>query len=399
VTLRILFVDDEPHVLDGLRRTLRGFRQGWDMRFAQGGPAALAALDQGPADVVVSDMRMPGMDGDVLLAEVRRRFPQTVRIVLTGQCTREALVRVSTSAHRILTKPCDPDSLSGAIAQASTLLGVIHSPSLAAAIGRLRSVPSRPDLYARILNALEDPNASLVDLSRICSQDVGVSAKLIQVANSAAFGCKQPASNPLDAVQRIGSDMTKALVLAEGVLTEFDPRAIHPYSLDDVWPHSQAVAALAARIARREAAGAGWLCLVPSAGVLHDIGRLILASTEPELYVAVLRHIHTDRMTVIDAERRVFGATHAEVGAYLLGLWGLPTAIVEAIAWHHTPVPSACPVDGFSLVTAVHAAEAVLGDGEGDGPDLGYLTRLGLAHRLPAWAALAAQPAAAGGES
>jgi putative nucleotidyltransferase with HDIG domain len=339
---------------------------------------------------------MPGMDGDVLLAEVRQRFPQAVRIVLTGECGHEALVRVTTLAHRILTKPCDPDDLRGAIARASTLQGVLHSPALAAAVGRLRSVPSRPDLYTRILTVLDDPNSSLADLGHVCSQDVGVSAKLIQVANSAVFGCKHTAASAADAVQRIGADMTKAMVLAEGVLTRFDPRSIHPFTIDDVWPHSQAVAGLAARIARREAGGAEWLKLVPSAGVLHDIGRLILASTEPEAYVSALRAAQAERVSVIDAERRVFGVTHAEVGAYLLGLWGLPAAIVEAVAWHHTPVPSPCPIDHFSLVTAVHAAEALLGGGEADGPDLDHLTRLGMADRLPEWAELAAEQGVTG---
>lgn len=396
MNLRILFVDDEPNVLDGLRRTLRGFRHEWDMRFAQSGPSALAALDDTPADVVVSDMRMPGMDGDALLAEVRLRHPQAVRIVLTGECTREAMLRLSALAHRILAKPCNPADLQAAIWQASNLQWMIHSPALTAAIGRLKSVPSKPALYTRILEVLNDPDASLADLGRVCGQDVGVSAKLIQVANTAMFGGGRPALTPLDAVQRIGADMTKALVLAEGVLTRFDPRAIHPYSIDHVWPHSQEVAALAVRIARREAGGAGWLNLVSSAGVLHDIGRLILASTEPESYVTALRHVESDRITIVQAEQRVFGVTHAEVGAYLLGLWGLPTLIVEAVAWHHTPAPLPCPVAGFSLTTALHAAEAIHAADEGGGPDLDYLARTGTRDRYADWVVLAGEQTAGG---
>jgi putative nucleotidyltransferase with HDIG domain len=266
---------------------------------------------------------------------------------------------------------------------------MVHCPALTAAVGRLKSVPSKPELYTRILEVLGDPNSSLAELGRICGQDVGVSAKLIQVANSAMFGGQYPATTPLEAVQRIGADMTKALALADGVLTRFDPRSVLPYSIDDVWPHSQAVAVLAARIARREADGAGWLNLVSSAGVLHDIGRLIFASTQPGRYVEVLRHVESERVTLVTAERRVFGVTHAEIGAYLLGLWGLPTTVVEAVAWHHTPDPVACPVSGFSLATVLHAADGILEPGEGGGADLTYLTRIGLADRVPAWAALA----------
>ena len=137
MSLSVLFVDDEPNVLDGLRRSLRGFRREWDMRFAPGGAAALAILGEAQADVVVSDMRMPGMNGDELLAEVRRRHPQTVRIVLTGECAREAMTRVTTLAHRVLTKPCDPDELRSAIQQAFALQGLLLGPHLGAVVGRL----------------------------------------------------------------------------------------------------------------------------------------------------------------------------------------------------------------------------------------------------------------------
>lgn len=388
MSLRVMFVDDEPNVLDGLRRTLRVFRHEWDMRFATSGAATLTALANEPADVVVSDMRMPGMDGDSLLAEVRQRYPQTVRIVLTGECTREAMLRVASLAHRILAKPCDPELLKAAVRQASALQMLLLGPHLAAVVGQMRSVPSKPELYTRILPVLDDPDSSLADLGRLLDQDVGVSAKLIQMANSVMFGSPRPISSVADAVRQLGSEMTKSLILADGILTRFDPQTLHPYSIGDLWGHSQQVGALAFRIARTECPAVPWLNMVQSVGMLHDVGRLVLAAAEPERYVAVLEMVQSGKTTV-DAERHVFGVTHAEVGAYLLGLWGLPTAVVEAVAWHHTPTPSGCPVDRFDLVTAVHAAESILDPKEGGGPDAEYIDRLGLAHRLPAWAELA----------
>lgn len=389
MTLRILFVDDEPNVLDGLRRSLRAFHQAWDMRFATGGAAALVALAAAPANVVVTDMRMPGMEGDALLAEVLRLHPRAVRIVLTGQCNRAALLRVTALAHRVLAKPCDPEDLQAAIRQASALQGLLHSPHLTALVGRLRSVPSKPDLYARILDLVERPDWSLADLGQICAQDVGVSAKLIQVANSAMFGGKRPTATAADAVRQIGMEMTKALVLAAGVMTKFDRASIRPHSLDDLWPHSQAVGTLAARIARAEAPGATWANAVPLVGVLHDIGRLVFATAEPNQFVRALGLVEAEGVPLIDAERQVFGATHAEIGAYLLSLWGLPTAVVEAVAWHHGPCPPESPSAGLSLVTVLQAAEAILGRVEGAGPrDEQWATR-GLAGRMPAWAMLA----------
>lgn len=391
MNLRVLFVDDEPNVLDGLRRSLRGFRHEWDMRYSTSGAAALDALATAPADVVVTDMRMPGMAGDELLAEVLRRHPQVVRIVLTGQCTREAMLRVTTLAHRVLTKPCDPDELKAAIRQASALQGLLQGPQLTTLVGRLRSVPSKPDLYTRILALLDQPEWSLTDLGQLCGQDVGVTAKLIQVANSAMFGGRQQCASAADAVRQIGMEMTKALVLANGVLTKFDRGSILPYSIDDLWLHSQAVGALANRIAQTEARGATWANAVPSLGVLHDIGRLVFASAEPDQYVQTLRLVQEEGLTLVEAEIRMFGVTHAEIGAYLLSLWGLPTFVVEAVAWHHAPMSSEGANAVINPASILYAAEAILGQEECGGINSEHWARLRLSDRLPIWTKWAAE--------
>src|SRR5215469_9947183 len=115
---RILFVDDEPKVLDGLRRLLRPQRLQWDMSFIEGGEAALALLDQSPFDVIVSDLKMPGMDGTALLERAREHHPQVVRIVLSEYADLEAAFRAAQVAHQLLLKPCDAEMLRVAIDRA-----------------------------------------------------------------------------------------------------------------------------------------------------------------------------------------------------------------------------------------------------------------------------------------
>jgi len=107
---RVLFVDDEPRILDGRRRMLRSMRHEWKMSFAETGQEALAILANQPFDVVVVDMRMPGMDGVQLLSEVRKRH-QIIRIVLSGTADREAILRAVGLAHQYLSKPCDAETL------------------------------------------------------------------------------------------------------------------------------------------------------------------------------------------------------------------------------------------------------------------------------------------------
>ncbi len=379
---RVLFVDDEPNVLDGLRRTLRPLRGEWDMRFAPGGAEALTLLAAEPADVLVTDMRMPGMDGDALLAEVRRCHPHTVRVVLTGQCARGAMLRLVRLAHRVFAKPCDPEALRDAVRRACALQDLLHSPALAGLVGRLGAVPTPPALYDQILAELENPDGSLTVIGDLVARDPGTSAKLMQMANSSLLGLRKPTTSPVQAVQALGSEATKALVLVSDALARYDPAPLRPDSIDDLWDHSRAVAALAGRIAHAEAgrAAAADATLV---GLLHDVGRLTLASQQPGQYRDVFRLARADRLSVADAERAVFGATHADVGAYLLGLWGLPNPVVEAVAWHHAP--GGCPAGSFGPLTALHAAESLLAPGEGGPPDAAYLARLGLADRLAVW--------------
>ncbi|MDB5312817.1 MAG: hypothetical protein JWO38_7019 [Gemmataceae bacterium] len=385
MTLRVLFVDDEPNILDGLRRTLRPLRREWDMRFAGGGAEALTVMAAEPVDVLVTDMRMPGMDGDELLARVRRQHPLVVRMVLTGQCTREAVLRLVPLAHGVFSKPCDPDVLTAAVRRACALRDLLHSPPLLALVGRLGSLPTPPVLYTRILAELERPDGSIAEIGKVVAGDVGLSAKLMQMANSSMLGLRRPVPTPAQAVQVLGIETTKALVLVSEVLTRYDPVPLRPFSIDDMWDHSRAVATLAGRIAHAEA-GSGAAAEARLAGLLHDVGRLALASQQPESYKAVLGAAGRDGAQLIAAEREVLGATHAEVGAYLLGLWGLPPALVEAVALHHDP--TRCPDSGFVPLVAVHAAEALLAPDEGGPLSAEYLERLGLGDRLARWAEL-----------
>jgi putative nucleotidyltransferase with HDIG domain len=285
----------------------------------------------------------------------------------------------------VFTKPCDPAELKAAVQRACTLRDMLQSPALVALVGQLGSLPTPPALYTQIITELEKLDGSLAEVGALIARDLGMSAKLMQMANSSLLGLRKATTTPTQALQALGAETTKALVLVSDLLTRYDPVAIHPFSIDDLWDHSREVAALAGTIAQAET-GRTQAADARLVGLLHDIGQLTLASQRPAEYRDVLQLVRADHMTLTDAERRVFGATHAEVGAYLLGLWGLPTAVVEAIAWHH--VPGLCPATAFGPLAALHAAEAILAPEEGGPADINYLDRLGMGARLPIWAGL-----------
>lgn len=388
---KILFVDDDANILEGMRRMLRPYRDEWDMRFAECGSAALAQLAVEPADVVVTDMRMPKMDGDELLSAVRHLYPNAVRIVLTGQCTRAAMLRLVPLAHRILTKPCQPAELKQAVSLACSLHDLLKSDALTALVGRIGSLPTPPGLYTRIRAELDNPESSLKAIADLVTEDIAFSAKILQVANSALFAARDSVQTPKQAVLRLGAETTVAVITAAGIFARYDPAALAPFSIDSLWDHSRAVSALAGRIVEAEGGKEAAIREAQLAGLFHDIGRLVLAANLPQLYKEVMLRTARSGGTVSANEAAVFGAAHTDVGAYLLQLWGLPSPLVAAVAWHERPDRG--PDGSFTATTAVHVAEALLVSDELTPLDLDHLNRLGLGERLPAWQALLETPA------
>lgn len=387
---RVLFVDDEPNILEGLRRMLHDHRGEWDMHFATSGAEALEILAQTPCDVVVSDMRMPGMSGAELLTEVMRRQPGAVRIILSGHSDRELILKTVGPAHQYLSKPCDAETLRVTVARACALRDMLRDEALRTLTAQMTTLPSLPALYVELMEEIQSDDPSIQRVGEIIAKDLGMTAKILQLVNSAFFGLPRRITNPAQAASLLGLDVIRALVLSIHVFTQFAKTHLPGFSVDGLFQHSLAVGSGAQAIARAEGLEPRLVDEALMAGTLHDAGRLVLAANLPERYAEAARIAREERVTLWKAELAVFGATHAEVGAYLLGLWGLPDSIIEALAHHHSP--RLAPGQGFRTLTAVHVADAIEHEctpsesGYGLARlDEGHLADLGLSGRLPVW--------------
>jgi putative nucleotidyltransferase with HDIG domain len=380
--IRILFVDDEADVLQGMRRTLREMRHEWTMEFATSGAAALEELAKTPADVIVSDMRMPGMDGWELLGEVKKLYPQTVRLVLSGHAEARSIMRAVGTAHQYLAKPCESGTLKAAISQTYRLRDLLSSDRLARLVGRVDTLPSAPKAFQEILACLQGPNASVADAAKIIGRDVAMTANVIKLVNSAFFGMRQPVSTADRAVAYLGLDTLGTLVLGHGVFKSGVTTGIEGFSLERLWQHSYDVAAAARMVALSQKLPP----MVDEAflgGMLHDVGKVVFAT----------RLAAGSDGPAVSAEDAVaqMEAHHAEVGAYLLGLWGFPNSIVEAVAFHESP--SKAMSEGLSLPALLHIADRLVHqrNAQSSAPvrelEPGLLDALGLADRWPVWLA------------
>jgi putative nucleotidyltransferase with HDIG domain len=357
VLKRVLFVDDDKNLLMGLQRSLRSMRSEWEMAFVGSGDEALEAMDQLPFDMLVTDMRMPGMSGAELLEKVKERFPQTVRIILSGHADRDSIVRASASAHQMLSKPFDPEKLKLQLSRTVALTSYLQNSSLKKFVSRMKCIPSLPSNYHEVILELRSEDPSPARIGSIIGRDLGMTSKILQLVNSAVSGISVEISEPTQAVMLLGLDTIQAMVLSVSIFSAFDLSTLRTGEAEQLWRHSLSISKLSRSIAQAHGVDGSALDPYQSAGLLHDIGKLMMASADPKRYRAVLDHTVAHGAELWLAEREVFGCSHAEIGAYLLGIWGLPAAIVEAVAWHHCPSES--PVTEFSPLAAVHFADGV----------------------------------------
>lgn len=402
MTKRVLFVDDEPNILEGLRHLLHRQRSKWEMLFVQSGKEALEILARQPIDVIVSDMRMPEMDGATLLKKAQELYPRSVRIVLSGHSELEAAMRAVPVAHQFLCKPCEPGVIENVVERACNLQSLMSEEAVRRIVGRIGNLPSLPRVYSRLTAALGTETVSASDIARILKQDMAICAKVLQMVNSAFFRLQRTISGIEEAVAYLGFNAIKQIVLAIEVFRNSRPQTQPKISLDALQAHALLVAGLASSL-HTEKRGKEDAFV---AGLLHDIGKLVLAVELPEHFDKTIHEMKTRGCSMCSAEQRVSGVTHAEVGGYLLGLWGLPYPIVEAVASHH--MPSRVDSKEFGILASTHIANALIHDElssiaggseqQSTSLDLAYVELIGVEARLPEWRELAHQRVAAGSD-
>ncbi len=382
---RIVFVED-AEVLRQLFEVILSKEHGqWHVHTSPDGPAALALMKQFTFDVVVSDMRMPGMDGIELLKEVRRLYPRTSRIIISGIGDQAEAAEALDSTHQFIPKPFQAKTLLAALARIRGLDAYLKDEKLKALVGQLRTLPSFPALYLEIMEVIESEKSSLQAIADVIAKDPGITAKTMQVANSAAFGAPEEIHDPIAAVQQLGMSNVRSLALSAHVFGSYGPARVKHFPADALWAHLMRCAAGARAIMQAEQSEPDDVEDAFTAGMLHDIGKLMLADSLPERFQDALSLAAQSRVPLHEVERKEFGATHAGLAAYLLGLWGLPAPIVEAVAFHHTPEKSTHPQ--FGPLAAVHVANALGHEAAGDpaGLNLDYLAQIGRADRLDVW--------------
>jgi HD-like signal output (HDOD) protein/CheY-like chemotaxis protein len=393
-TFNVLFVDDDENMLAGLQRMLRPLRHEWYMKFVNSGPAALDAMAEESFHAIVSDMRMPDMDGVQLLSEVSRRYPETVRLILSGFSEAESVMRTVGPAHQFLAKPCPPDLLIDVLRRSMALRQMLSSDVMRGLVAGIKNLPTPPETFFRLIRYIEDPNASFAGAAQIIERDVAMTAELLKTTNSAYFALPARVTSPLQAIRVLGFEILRSLVLQVGIFQSFRGQAKEQALMEAVNRDSFRVAHIARRIAKQEGFEMNRVEECFCAGMLCSVGALVLLDCLPASFAKVKARV-LEGEDPIEAELGEFHATQFQLGAYLLGLWGFKNSIVEAVAF--ADQPGSQPASRLDVSAVVHVARVLAGPfpgftlGEGNGEagrmplDMGYLTQLGKQDRLGVW--------------
>jgi len=353
---RILVVDDDAARAAALGAVLDRAGKNWLIETALSGRGALAALTARKFDMLITDLHVAGMGSGALLAAAAMEHPDVVRLVRSTPRGERPMLAAA-CAHQFVAEPLDPDAVVAQITRAFALREGLAAPELRAIVGRMTAIPTLPALYTAVVSELQRLHVSTQRIGVLVSEDPAMAAKVLQLVNSPFFGCQMRVSDPALAVQRLGLETVSGLVLSTHVFETFRRPTRGVLNMELLWQHAATVSALAGGLAQVDGASADVVQDARTAGLLHDVGKLLLVATLPIVAMRVSQRAQREGRATVEIERDELGITHAELGAYLLGLWGLPDAIVEATAWHHYP-PSVAP-KGSSALSFVVAANVL----------------------------------------
>ncbi len=391
MTRKIIITASSEELLESLQGELRLLRPDWEILHFSNGTEALRSLDAQTAKALVADLDLPDMTGAQMLNTAAQRFPKILRFLVSSMDQKKDVGKSVGQPHHHVPRPWEAARLVAVLEEAFGRESWATAEGVPKLLWHVQILPSPPALYFEVIQELQSPRCSVEKVGRIVSCDPAMTAKLLQLANCALFGLRHRITSPAEAVWFLGLETTKALLLLAHTFSYFDHFKTTALSMEELWRHSLQTGILAREIAQIENSPPHMLDESFTAGLLHDLGKLILAANLPKDYRRVVECAAENQSPLWEAEWRTFQASHADLGSALLGIWGLPEAILEAVAWHHRPIQFSsrqfCPLTAVHVANVLDHQEALQRKGE-QAPtnlDSDYLAELGLVERLASW--------------
>lgn len=386
----LLLIDEDPLILKSLKRSLRKLPSHWKLYYTDNADKALDLLATVPIDIMIGEVRLAGNNGHMLLEAARQIRPQAARIVLTGYTDPNAIFQYIGLAHQLLAKPWDDRVLLETIQRSYLIRGLLTNDHMKAVLNQIDSLPTIPEVYLELVEKLKSENTSLQEITDSVIKDPSLTIKILQIVNSPYYGLPMKVVDPSRAVGLLGVDFLKGIVLASGLFKKYNQSSMKFFSVDNLWEHSVYTSSIVKQIAKMEGVDRSVADTSAISALLHDVGKIILAVHFPEEGQTIQRLVEENKILWWQAELKVLGTTHAAVSAYLLGLWGMPVPLIQAVLCHHQPVYQ--PGGGIDSLVLLHTANALVNAqmagnclGMLGNLDYDFISRLKLSDHLARW--------------
>lgn len=340
-----------------IREVLQEAGDKWQVEFVTTVRQGITSLEKGNFDAAVVDLQAQGIDAPGLFKTMMELSPNTLRLGLITPPERQAIQQVRAAVHQLLVKPCDAKVLKAVLARAFAAQEFLTDENFKKLVSGIRALPVLPNIYTELMQELKSADPSLERAGQIVAKDMGLSAKILTLVNSAFFGLGRPITHPSDAAMFLGTETLRALVLSLQVFSQFSQVRLKEFSVENLWKHSWTTGVLAKRLCEFEETDRATMDEAFIAGLMHDLGKLVLAANMPSQLEEIIRQGKLKKITFWEQEYQTSGASHAEIGGYLLSKWGLSAGVVEAVAFHHRPMLARR--QNFSALTAVHVANTI----------------------------------------
>jgi len=296
-------------------------------------------------------------------------------------------------AHQYMGKPCKSATLRGTIERALGMRTMLENESLRLIVCKITNLPSVPSSYHKLCEAVSNPKCGINEIAEIVQCDPAMTVRVLQLVNSAFFGATSEVTSVQQAVRSLGTELIKGMALVGNILTAIESKTSEDIAADQLQLNWIKSAMLAKSFMTDTAKGETAF----TAALVRDVGKIVMALELPDQVSAILHEARTTGRVQHEVEKEKLGTTHAEIGAYLLGVWGLPLSIVQSVAFHHAPQLRA---DGaFDIIAAVHVAGTLIDARDKINPplepaslmDTEFLRACGADRELPRWLGLAEQ--------
>ena len=387
-TQLILLVGDTGHSQGLQNGILSQLGNNWRIELVSNGESAVERLKKEPPDALLAFRKLPDMTGVEVLKSCREQSPRSVRFLLLEKEDTSATAQTAGYAHQLIGLPVEPETVARLIRNSLALRKLLAQPDLIDRITAIDALPSPPEIYDKLVKALESDDASLQKVSDLIAQDIGITAKLLQLVNSAYFGLPRRIESIQHATSLLGLDTVQRIVFGAGVFRSFEGEHLNGMSVDSIYRRSMEVAAKSRLMAHAFGLSPRLIGDSLMGGMLHDVGKLILLTSFRDELAKIMEMVKERAIPEHEATRAVLGVDDAAIGAYLLALWGLPDSIVEAVALHYAPRSAPSPI--LNSLTTVHLGFALhydevrrVREPEESAIDQEYLERLGILDQLP----------------